>query len=204
MLKGRSTGEHDLVTVAAVILAAGAGTRFNRSNPATGPGAKLLHPLRGRPMVRWVIDAAIGAGLDEVVVVAGAADLAGVVPPGVKLLHNGAWAEGQASSLRCGLEWCASRGHDRAVVGLGDQPGLAPAAWRKVAHAPGGPIVFATYDGRRGHPVGLDTEVWHRLPVSGEEGARGLARRHPELVDEVACTGSPDDIDSTEDVTPWS
>jgi CTP:molybdopterin cytidylyltransferase MocA len=192
------------VTVAAVILAAGAGTRFNRSDHAAGPGAKLLFPLRGRPMVRWVIDSAAHADLDEVVVVAGAADLEGVVPSDVTLLRNGAWATGQASSLRCALEWCADRGHDRAVVGLGDQPGLTSEAWREVARAPGGPIVFATYDGRRGHPVGLDAEVWHRLPVSGEEGARELARRHPELVDEVACTGSPDDIDSPEDVTPWS
>ena len=192
------------MTVAAVILAAGAGRRFSRSDPAAAPGAKLLFPLHGRPVVRWVIDAAAGAGLDEVVVVAGAAGLEGVVPTGVTLLRNEGWTAGQASSLRCALEWCAEQGHDRAVVGLGDQPGLTPEAWRQVAWAAGGPIVFATYDGRRGHPVGLDAEVWHRLPVSGEEGARGLARRHPELVDEVACTGSPDDIDSPEDVTPWS
>ena len=40
----------------ALILAAGAGTRMKSAKP------KVLHELLGKPMVRWVVDAAREAG----------------------------------------------------------------------------------------------------------------------------------------------
>jgi bifunctional UDP-N-acetylglucosamine pyrophosphorylase/glucosamine-1-phosphate N-acetyltransferase len=46
-----------------VIMAAGHGTRMRSSVP------KVLHPVCGRPMVEWVIEAARGAGADRVVCV---------------------------------------------------------------------------------------------------------------------------------------
>lgn len=192
------------MSVAAVILAAGAGSRFNRDDPEAAPGAKLLHTLRGRPLVAWAIAPALEAGLDEVVVVDGAADLGAVVPEGVTLLHNERWHDGQATSLRVALDWCARQGHQAAVIGLGDTPGLTPAAWRSVATTPGGPMVFATYEGRRGHPVRLDASVWPLLPTSGDEGARALASGRPELVREVPCVGAPADIDIPEALTQWN
>ena len=45
-------------------MAAGIGTRMKSATP------KHLHPLLGRRMVDWVIDAARGAGVERVVVVA--------------------------------------------------------------------------------------------------------------------------------------
>lgn len=47
----------------AVILAAGHGTRMRSPLP------KVLHPAAGRPLVRWVMDAARGAGCEEIFVV---------------------------------------------------------------------------------------------------------------------------------------
>ncbi|MEX1141232.1 MAG: bifunctional UDP-N-acetylglucosamine diphosphorylase/glucosamine-1-phosphate N-acetyltransferase GlmU [Thermoleophilaceae bacterium] len=47
----------------AVVMAAGKGTRMRSSLP------KVLHPVCGRPMVEWVIEAARGAGASEVVCV---------------------------------------------------------------------------------------------------------------------------------------
>jgi len=192
------------MSVAAVILGGGAGTRFNRDEPGASPGAKLLASARGRPLISWAIAPAVEAGLDELVVVSGAADLSGVVPDGATLLHNDDWALGQATSLRVALDWCARQGHLSAVVGLGDLPGLTVEAWRSVAEARGGPIVVATYDGRRGHPVRLDAEIWSLLPISGDEGARSLASRRPELVTELACEGMAADIDTQEDLRRWS
>jgi molybdenum cofactor cytidylyltransferase len=187
------------VSTAAVILAAGAGTRFSHK-----PGEKLLALTRGRPLLAYAIAPAVEAGFDELVVVSGAVDLTDLVPDEATLLENGQWQAGQATSLRVAVDWCQRQGHDAVVVGLGDLPGLSTEAWRAVADAPGGPIVVATYRGRRGHPVRLDADVWPSLPIDGDEGARSLIARHRELVTEVACSGRPVDIDTREDLRRWS
>jgi len=68
------------MSVAAVILAAGGGSRFNRGDLAARPGEKLLRVVEGRALVTWALAPAIDARLDEVVVVAGAADLKAILP----------------------------------------------------------------------------------------------------------------------------
>src|SRR6201987_2022384 len=50
--------------LAAVVMAAGIGTRMKSATP------KHLHPLLGRRMVDWVVEAARGAGVERIVVVA--------------------------------------------------------------------------------------------------------------------------------------
>jgi CTP:molybdopterin cytidylyltransferase MocA len=189
---------------AAVILAAGGGLRFNAANPDALLGAKLFALIKGRPVLAWAIAPALDAHFDEVIVVGGAANLEEIVPDGVTLLQNDEWSEGLASSLRVGLAWCQRQGHRRALVGLGDSPGLTTAAWSAVRDAPGGPIVYATYGGRRGHPVRLDADVWPLMPERGEEGARALVRERPELAIDVACAGEPADIDTPADLQQWS
>lgn len=184
------------MTAAAVVLAAGGGVRF------TGAGHKLRAPFRGRPLASWAIEAA--AGLADVIVVWGAVDLSDLLPDGAVAVENTRWAEGQATSLQAGIEEAGRRGHTAVVVGLADQPLIAPAAWVRVAEAAGGPIAVATYGGRRGHPVRLDADVWPLLPTTGDEGARRLMRGRPELVVEVACAGEPADMDTAEDVARWS
>ncbi len=189
---------------AAVILAAGGGLRFNARDPDALLGAKLFALIKGKPVLAWAIAPALDAHFDEVIVVGGAANVQEIVPEGVTLLHNDQWTEGLASSLHVGLAWCKRQGHGRAVVGLGDSPGLTKEAWSAVRDAPGGPIVYATYDGRRGHPVRLDAEVWPLMPARGEEGARVLVRQRPDLASDVACVGEPADIDTPSDLQHWS
>ena len=184
-----------------VILAAGGGTRFGASG---GPAHKLLTPLQDRPVVRHAIDHAVAAEIGPVVVVTGAVPID--VPAGVRCVHNPGWATGQAGSLHVGLGVAGALGASAAVVGLGDQPGVTAEAWRLVASAPPTwQVVVASYDGRRGpNPVRLPRPLWTEIPVTGDEGARSLLRRRADLVHEVPCPGSADDIDTLEDLQRWT
>ncbi len=122
-------------------------------------------------------------GLDQVVVVAGAYELEGAI-------HCRDWERGPGASLRCGLAALAPD-TEAAVVVLADGPDLAPAAVDRVVAAwreSGAPLVAASYDGDRGHPLLLARSLWGEIP---DEGLRGV---EPLL---VACDdlGPPGDVD---------
>lgn len=180
-----------------MILAAGAGSRF------AGDDHKLLTVVRGKPIVRHAVDAAREAGFDEVIVVSGAVDLVAVMPDDVTILHNERWDDGQATSLRAAVAYADARRHGAIVVGLGDQPGVPPAAWRAVADA-GSDIAAADFGRGPRPPVRLSAAVWSSLPVSGDEGARALMRQRPEMVESVSCEGDPADVDTLEDLRRWT
>jgi molybdenum cofactor cytidylyltransferase len=196
--------------VVAVLLAAGAGSRFRDDDQKIGHKLSAKLSKRGDPdddsptVLAAAIDAALTADIGPLVVVTGAAG--DIVPDDLRdrvtICHNPRWADGQVTSLRRGIAEARRLGADAVVVGLGDQPFIDPTAWRTVADATG-PIVVATYDGMRGNPVRLDATVWDLLHDHGDEGARALMRVRPELVREVPCTGSPADIDTTEDLRRW-
>jgi molybdenum cofactor cytidylyltransferase len=191
------------MTVAAIVLAAGGGSRFTASG---GEGHKLVAPYLGRTVVEWAIENAAAAGLDATYVVRGATDLP--VPPlardTVQFVHNDRWRDGMATSLQAGIVRARRDGHHAVVVGLGDQPLVLADAWQRVAAASGKPIAVATYKGARGNPVRLSSLVWPLLPSTGDLGARVVMRRRPDLVLEVPCPGGAADIDTVDDLTEWS
>jgi CTP:molybdopterin cytidylyltransferase MocA len=96
------------------------------------------------------------------------------------------WETGPGASLRCGL---AALGQDvtRAVVVLADGPNLDPRAIERVLEHPE-PVLAASYDGTRSHPVVLARSAWGDVP---DEGARAL---EPVLVDCSDLT-PPGDVD---------
>jgi nicotine blue oxidoreductase len=186
--------------VAAVVLAAGAGSRFG--------GGKLLAKLDGATLVEHVIGALERASVDETLVVVGAdaEKLREVCEPyGVRIVENPAWAAGQSTSVRAGLEALGPEAR-AAVVLLGDQPLVGMGAVERLVGAfeEGADVAVATYGGRRRNPVLFSRDVWPSLleDLSGDEGARGFLRRRPGLVVEVPCdgVGDPADVDTVEDL----
>ena len=183
-----------------MVLAAGGGVRFS---PGSGDPHKLLAMWRGRPLAAWAIQAAISSDIGPVWVVEGAVELSAVMPEGASVLRNPNWKQGQATSLQVAVKAARAARLDSVVVGLADQPLVPASAWAAVA-ASTAPIAIATYDGRRRNPVRLSAAVWDLLPTAGDEGARSVARHHPDLVEEVPCQGDPTDIDTREDLARWS
>ena len=164
--------------VGAVVLAAGAATRFG------GPKQALLLPR--------VLERLRQAPVDEVVVVAGAYELEA---DDARIVDCPGWELGPGVSLRCGLAALSPRA-EAAVVVLADGPELAPEtvervlkAWREGTAG----LVAASYGGERGHPLVVGRALWDSVP---EEGLRAL---EPEL---VPCDdlGAPGDVDTRDDL----
>ncbi len=201
------TSDHDLSEdgypdCVAVVLAAGAGSRF------TGEEHKLNSKIGGVTIIEWAVRAAHSANIGPVVLITGATR-PDICDPDLRFveINNPLWAAGQATSVQKGIEYARSTSASSVVIGLGDQPFITAASWRALARS-ASPIAVATYvdpDGssRRGNPVKLDASVWDALPTDGDSGARELIRLRPELVEAIPCEGSPADIDTMEDLQRW-
>ncbi|HEY4228355.1 MAG TPA: NTP transferase domain-containing protein [Candidatus Limnocylindrales bacterium] len=193
----------DQPLVRAVVLAAGAGSRFG--------GRKLEARIAGRPILQHVLDALAEAGHDDPIVVL--APGSGQAPPIVwrsaRRVVNPEPNRGLSSSLQLG--WAAARtadpSPDAVLIVLGDQPRLTSDAIRALVVAPldrARPIVAARYaaTGAR-NPVRIEPrEVGDEL-VRRAEGDRGLGPildAHPELVRWVDIEGDNPDIDRREDL----
>jgi CTP:molybdopterin cytidylyltransferase MocA len=178
------------VSIAAVVLAAGAGSRFSST------ANKLRAELDSQPVLLWSVDAARGAGFDEVIVVVGDDAFDDILTNDVHVLHAPQWMDGQSHSLQVAVSYAREKGHDAIVVGLGDQPLVGQSTWNALRMADASGIAVATYAGLRRPPTRLAASLWDSLPTQGDEGARVLIRSSPELVSEVASAGSPLDVDT--------
>jgi molybdenum cofactor cytidylyltransferase len=189
-----------------IILAAGASSRLGRPKP--------LLPLRGRPLLQHVLDAAVASRLDEIVLVLGnQADEvreALELPEGsrVRVVVNADWARGQSTSLRLALRRARPSATAAAIL-LGDQPGVGAALIDRVARAfldaglPAARPVYSAADGSRipGHPVLLARRIWSEVDkLGGDEGARSLLAARADWLLQVPVQGEPPaDIDTWED-----
>jgi molybdenum cofactor cytidylyltransferase len=179
----RSPGAVPTSEVAALVLAAGQGTRF-------GAEPKLLAQLRGKPLVRWVAEAALGSRARPVIVVTGhraaevertLADLA------VAIVHNPAYADGLSTSLKTGFRALPPQA-EAAVVLLGDMPLVGPslierlmAAWREGGRPTALVPVTA---GRRSNPVVLSRRLAPEImALDGDRGAAPLLRGRSDVVE---------------------
>jgi len=104
------------VSVAAIVLAAGLSTRMGEQ--------KVLLPLDGRPLVQWVVDAALRSRAAKTIVVVGhEAGLVVEVLEGrpLTVVVNSDYERGMSTSLQAGVR-AAGDGCDAAIFLLGDQP----------------------------------------------------------------------------------
>jgi molybdenum cofactor cytidylyltransferase len=184
---------------AAAVLAAGHGSRLATSTP------KPLVALRGRPLVEWALDAAVGSGADPVLLVVGrdGPAVAASAPRGVGIVRARSWRLGIAHSLRAALRALTPTDAEAVTVGLADQPLVGADAYRRLAaaHEAGALLAVATYSGQRANPVLLDRSLWAEARrLRGDVGARALMRAHE--VTEVDCTGTGDpvDVDTLDDL----
>ncbi len=117
---------------------------------------------------------------DVVVVLgAGAGDIAGHVPPGVRIALNEAWQRGQTGSLQCGLRSVPA---DAAGVlfTLVDHPAVTRETIDALLGAPSGKLLrVPRYRGRRGHPIWFARElIAEFLALSDDGAARDVVRGH--------------------------
>jgi CTP:molybdopterin cytidylyltransferase MocA len=167
--------------ISAVVLAAGASTRFGSPKQAV-----LLEPVLERVRA--------SAAIDDVVVVLGAHD----VETSARSVRCPDWEHGPGASLRCGL---AALGEEveAGVVVLGDGPKLDSRAIDRVVAAwrdEGAERVAATYGGVRLHPVLLARSAWGEVP---DAGLRALPARL------VPCDDldPPGDVDFADELAGW-
>ncbi|WP_271986613.1 nucleotidyltransferase family protein [Pseudoclavibacter terrae] len=155
------------MSVAGVVLAAGAGSRFG------GPKALASLP-DGTPWVARAVETLVGAGCSEVLVALGAgrAEASALVPASASVVSVPDWAEGLAASVRAALRAAATTDADAVLLIPVDTPDLPVLACRRVLGA-GGPLARASYGGEPGHPVLIGREHWIPLASSlaGDRGA---------------------------------
>jgi molybdenum cofactor cytidylyltransferase len=189
------------MSIAAVVLAAGAGSRFG--------GGKLIARLDGRPIVAHVVDAARAAGLDPIVVVVPpTGDLDDLDLGAVRRVVNETPQEGLSTSVRIGLRDLDLERHVTAAVILpGDQPRVRPetiaALLDAVDATPDTPFVAARHvDDRSPNPVVARRSACRLADeLAGDRGFGPVLSAHPELVRWIEIAGSNPDVDTPADLT---
>lgn len=198
--------------VAGLILAAGTSTRMQAGTP------KQLLEVDDRTLLQHVVDTALEAQLDELIVVLGhraeaiREALAPVGDPRLRIALAPEHHEGQSRSLWAGLQ-AADPQSEAAAVLLGDQPGLQAttidrvlAAWRRRRSR----LLRPEYAGpgaekRPGHPVVICRTIWPIMgSLRGDLGAREVIRQHPDWLETLCLPGTaPVDVDTAEDWNAW-
>jgi molybdenum cofactor cytidylyltransferase len=181
--------------IGGLILAAGAGTRF-------GERSKLLAELDGRPLLEHAVAAQCAVGeLERIVVVLGACSeeiLDRVDFMRAEPVVCERWAQGQALSLRCGIETLSDGAQLRKViVTLGDQPRMTPELVSRFVGEP--PGTRALFGGKPGHPVVLGPVQMRAVAaLRGDQGARDVLRGGPTI--ECGDLPAARDVDTPEDL----
>lgn len=183
---------------AAIVLAAGAGTRM-------GERVKQLLTWHGRTLVENAISIATQSSANETIVVLGSRaeqirPLLRGLP--VRVVLNPDWEEGHSTSVRAGLKAMGPQ-YDAAIFINADQPRLTPDIVNSIIQRyreTDASIVAPLYDGKRGSPVLFRrTHFAELMSLSGEQGGREVLMQHPVEYISIANAAASEDIDTPED-----
>ena len=183
--------------IAAIVLAAGFARRMGRQ--------KLLLELRGKPVVRWSVEAILPYVGDTIVVTGQDDEAVRTALSGlnVRFAVNARPQDGQGTSIAVGAAalkpWTAA-----ALVALGDQPRLPDGLIARLLaerERSGKAIVAPVFRGTQGTPVVFGAEVFPELrALGGDAGARSVVQARPERVVRVEIDAPmPPDVDTPED-----
>ena len=184
--------------IAAIVLAAGLSSRMGSN--------KLLQDWRGKPLLRWAVEAAAQSDARPVIVVTGheAPKIeAALINLEVQFVHNPDYREGLSTSLNAGLS-AVPPSADGALVLLGDMPEVSASLIDRLiaAFSPADNrlICVAIHERSRGNPV-----LWARrffpeiARLTGDAGAKTLLVAHEDSVCEIDADGAVlRDIDTPE------
>lgn len=185
--------------VAALVLAAGAGSRFG--------GGKLLAPLAGKPLLQHVLDRVAEVEVAETVVVLGSdADAVerSITWRTERRIVNPDPARGLSSSLQLGMA-ALDPTTDAVLILLGDQPLVEAGTMRALLAAPRGggrPVSVPVYADDAGrNPVLLLPPAFDLVrEARGDHGLGPVLAAHPDLVHDVPIAGSNPDVDTPADL----
>ncbi len=173
----------DGVAEVLVVLAAGGSSRMGQP--------KALMPVGDVPLLRLHIDRALTAGLQSWVVLGFRPDAhAAVLPQGVRIVYNPAWASTDMSTSA----WLAleTLGAAPCLLTPVDVPPARPEVLRRLSGLPGD--VVPTFDGLDGHPVRLaPPHVPGRLDLR-------LARARRVMIEDPTCVYN---LNTPEDWRRW-
>jgi molybdenum cofactor cytidylyltransferase len=184
--------------VTAVILAAGGSSRLGTP--------KQLLLVRGRSLLRRAAETACASRAGDVIVVLGAdasrmrGELQGLR---VRVIENPSWREGISSSIRSAVSSLQAT-TDAVLLMLCDQPRLTSAHVDMLIGAsersPGCPVA-SFYGGSAGVPAIFPRTMFgDLLLLEGETGAKGLLRKHSDILLTIPFPGGTIDVDAASDV----
>lgn len=163
--------------ISGIVLAAGKAQRMRQQ--------KLLLHLKGKPVLQWTLEAALGSKLDEVVCIVRKLQ---EIQQGISLKHeklrwavNDRAAQGQSTSIVAGLKAISSQA-EAAIFLVGDQPLVKPdlingliGLFEKEAAL----IVAPTFQDQTRNPVLFHKLLFPELlKLTGDKGGRRLIEKY--------------------------